>query len=49
MHVLVVFIDLGGICLTCKPGKSFLENIHSQGLVTRDQYINSQIEFVTID
>ena len=49
MHELVVFVDLGGVGLTCKPGQSFLENVDSEWLVARDEYVNSQIELVTIN
>jgi len=48
MHVLVVFVDLGGIGLTCKPRQSFLENVYSQRLVTRDKHVNSEIKLMTI-
>ena len=49
MHVLVVFVDLGGVGLTCKPRESFLENIDSEWLVARDKNVNSQIKFMAIN
>lgn len=36
MHVLVGFVDLGGVRLTGESRKTLLEDIHSQRLITRD-------------
>jgi hypothetical protein len=49
VHILVVFIDFRSVCLTSKSGKSLLENVDAQWLVTRHQNVNSQVKLVTVN
>ncbi len=49
VHIPIVFIELSGIALRCKAGKTFLVNIDSQWFVACDYYVDSQVKFVTID
>jgi len=49
MHILVVFVDLGGIGLTGKPRQPFLENVYPQRLITRDKHVNSEIKLMPVD
>lgn len=49
MHELIILVDLRGVSLTCKSGKSLLENVDSQGLITCDENVDTEVEFVTVD
>ena len=51
MSVLGLFfipIEIVIILACCKPGESFIIDIHSQRIHTRDHYIYPQIEFESI-
>jgi len=48
MHILVIFIDFGGISFTSKSCKTLLEDVNSQRLITGDQNIETQVELVTV-
>jgi hypothetical protein len=49
MHVLVLLVDLLGVSLRGKPGKTLLEHIDTEGLVACDADINSEIKLVTVN
>ena len=49
MHVLVVLIDFASVGLTCKSGKTFLEDINSKWFVACDEDIDTKIEFVAVN
>jgi len=49
VHVLIVLIDLLGVGLGGKPRQPFLEDVNSQWLIASDNYVESQVELVSID
>jgi hypothetical protein len=49
MHIFIVLIYFTRIGFTCKPCQTFLEYVNSHRLVTGNQYVDSEIEFMTID
>lgn len=49
MHVFVVLIKFGRVSFRSKSSETLFVNIYSQRLVAGDNYIDSQVEFVTID
>lgn len=49
MHVLIVFVNLGGVSLTSKSCQTLLENIDSQWLIAGDEDVDSQIKFMTVN
>ena len=48
MHVLILFVDLLGVCLRGKSGEALLEAVDAHGLVTGDQYIDAKVKFVSV-
>ena len=49
MHILVIFVELGCICLWSESCKAFLVDIDSQRFIAGYHNIDSKIEFVAID
>ena len=49
MHILVIFVELGSVCLRGKSGQAFLVDVDSQRLVASDHHIDSQIKFIAVD
>jgi hypothetical protein len=49
MHVLIVLVNLGGICLTGESCQTLLEYIDSQRFITCDEDVDSKIKFVTVN
>ena len=49
MHVLVVLVELGSVGLGGESGQSFFEDVDSQGLVARNNYIDPEVKLVAID
>ena len=49
VHILVVFVELGGVLFGGESGQAFLVDVDPQRLIARHDYVDSQIELVSID
>jgi len=49
MHILIVLVNLGGVCLTSESRQTLLKYIDSQRLITCDEYVDSKIKFMTVN
>jgi len=49
MHILVVLVYLGGICLTSESRQTLLENIDPEWFITCDENVDSKIKFMTVN
>jgi hypothetical protein len=49
VHILIIFVKLGSVCLGCKSCKAFLVNVEPERLVACHHNVDSEVELVPID
>ena len=49
MHVFVILVELGSVCLRSKSSQTFFVNVDPEWLIAGYHHIDSQIELIPVD